>query len=80
VNGDAPRGLPRRIVGFHTEDLGDWVAVLECGHGQHVRHDPAWQNRIWVITPEGRARFVGTVLYCVRCTDAAEDPVDLGGA
>ncbi|HUQ81741.1 MAG TPA: DUF3565 domain-containing protein [Gemmatimonadaceae bacterium] len=78
--GSPPRGTPRRIVGFHTDDAGDWVADLECGHGQHVRHDPPWQSRPWVITPEGRARFLGAVLHCVRCTDAAEDPNILGGA
>jgi hypothetical protein len=32
--------IPRRIVGFHTDVEGDWVADLECGHTQHVRHDP----------------------------------------
>ena len=60
-------GVPRKIVGFHTDDVGDWVADLECGHTQHVRHDPPWQNRPWVVTPEGRARFLGTELRCVLC-------------
>ena len=78
--GSAGPGVPRRIVGFHTDDLGDWVAELECGHGQHVRHDPPWQNRPWVVTPEGRAQFLGTELRCVKCEDAAGDPRDLGGA
>jgi hypothetical protein len=60
-------GVPRKIIGFHTDDVGDWVADLECGHTQHVRHDPPWQNRPWVVTPEGRARFLGTELQCVLC-------------
>ena len=60
-------GIPRRIIGFHTDDVGDWVADLECGHTQHVRHDPPWQNRPWVVTPEGRERFLGTELRCVLC-------------
>jgi hypothetical protein len=64
------RGVPRRIVGFHLDDVGDWVADLECGHTQHVRHDPPWQNRPWVVTPEGRARFLGTELTCVLCDRA----------
>jgi hypothetical protein len=58
---------PRRIVGFHTDEEGQWVADLECGHGQHVRHDPPWQVRPWVLAEEGRARFIGTTLDCVKC-------------
>ena len=61
--------VPRRIVGFHTDVEGQWVAELECGHAQHVRHDPPWQQRPWVITPEGRARYLGTELRCVRCAE-----------
>ena len=30
------------------------MAELECGHNQHVRHDPPWECRPWVVTPEGR--------------------------
>jgi uncharacterized damage-inducible protein DinB len=57
----------RRIVGFHQDSIGDWVADLECGHGQHVRHNPPWQNRPWVMTSEGRASFIGQKLKCVAC-------------
>jgi hypothetical protein len=57
----------RRIVGFHRDDEGHWVADLDCGHGQHVRHDPPWQVREWVTSEAGRTRFLGTVLNCVRC-------------
>jgi hypothetical protein len=46
---------------------------LKCGHTQHVRHDPPWQNRPWVLTPEGRARFIGTELRCVDCAPAPHD-------
>ena len=72
-------GVPRQIVGFHTDELGDWVADLECGHTQHVRHDPPWQNRPWVVTPAGRARFLSTELRCVKCRSAAEVDATLGG-
>ncbi|HEX2218233.1 MAG TPA: DUF3565 domain-containing protein [Gemmatimonadales bacterium] len=44
------------------------MADLECGHTQHVRHDPPWQLRPWVITPEGREAHLGMVLECPRCT------------
>jgi hypothetical protein len=62
--------VARKIIGFHADEAGDWVADLECGHTQHVRHDPPWQNRPWVTTVKGRARFVGTVLQCVKCGGA----------
>ena len=46
--------LPRRITGYWRDDEGQWVAELECGHTQHLRHDPPWQSRPWVLTAEGR--------------------------
>jgi hypothetical protein len=57
----------RRIVGFHQDQEGDWVAELECGHNQHVRHDPPWQERSWVLSSEGRASRLGTRLMCRLC-------------
>lgn len=41
-------GQPRRIVGFHLDEKSDWVTELECGHQQHVRHNPPWTERHWV--------------------------------
>ena len=55
------------IVGFHKDELGDWVADLECGHGQHVRHNPPWFNRPWVETEQGRWEMLGQTLWCRRC-------------
>ncbi|MGH7656594.1 MAG: DUF3565 domain-containing protein [Gemmatimonadales bacterium] len=57
----------QRIAGFHQDEEGDWVADLECGHTQHVRHDPPWQVRPWVVTTEGRLKFIGTELNCLKC-------------
>jgi hypothetical protein len=59
--------IERAIIGFHLDDEGHWVADLECGHTQHVRHDPPWQVRPWVTTPEGRASRLGGQLACVLC-------------
>lgn len=70
--------MERRITGFHTDDEGHWVAELACGHDQHVRHDPPWQNRPWVTTPEGRLRHLGAVLACRKCDQGA--PPDRAGA
>lgn len=61
------RGIERRIVGFHQDEEYHWVADLECGHGQHVRHAPPWRSRPWVVTPEGRSAQLGTTLRCVKC-------------
>ena len=58
---------PRRIVGFHLDDEQHWVAELECGHAQHVRHEPPWQVREWVLDVEGRRSRLGTMLDCRRC-------------
>lgn len=56
-------------MGYHTDEELHWVAELECGHGQHVRHEPPLSSRPWVLTPEGRAQFLGMELQCVRCID-----------
>lgn len=61
------RRVARKIVGFHQDDERHWVADLECGHTQHVRHDPPWQVREWVTTESGRRGFIGQMLMCVEC-------------
>jgi hypothetical protein len=65
-----PEGVARRIIGFHLDAEGEWVANLECGHTQHVRHRPPWQNRPWTQTEEGRTSFLGKELICVKCKEA----------
>lgn len=59
--------MQQPIVGFHQDDMSDWVAELACGHNQHVRHNPPWTHRPWVITPEGRAGVLGQMLGCLKC-------------
>ena len=63
--------MKQAIVGFHRDDEGHWVAELVCGHNQHVRHNPPWELRPWVVTPEGRASRIGALLSCVRCDEHA---------
>ena len=63
--------MERRIVDFHQDDEGNWVAELECGHTQHVRHDPPWQVRLWVTTEAGRASWLGQHLDCRVCDSLA---------
>lgn len=57
------------MIGFHLDEEQHWVADLACGHAQHVRHNPPWQNRPWVMTPEGRAEKLGVQLNCLKCEE-----------
>jgi tellurite methyltransferase len=66
----------RQISGFHQDDEGDWVAELECGHNQHVRHRPPFQPRPWVLERSEREARIGTPLECPLC-ERAELPPDL---
>ncbi len=59
--------MERRITGFRPDEEGQWVAELACGHTVHVRHDPPWQVRPWVLKRAERDARVGTLLDCVRC-------------
>jgi hypothetical protein len=59
----------RRVVGFRQDAEHEWVARLECGHEQHVRHDPPWQVFPWILHHQGRAEHIGTELFCRRCED-----------
>ena len=59
--------MERRITGFTQDDEGHWVAELDCGHRQHMRHRPPFERREWVTTPEGRASRVGVVVECKNC-------------
>ena len=65
--------MKQRIVGFHQDEEAHWVAELECGHTQHVRHDPPMTKRPWVLTREGRDGMLEQKLQCKKC-DADEPP------
>jgi membrane carboxypeptidase/penicillin-binding protein len=64
VTGD--RHAKRRITGFTTDDEGHWVAELECGHRQHMRHRPPFESRQWVTTPRA-----GGAVWRVRWASVA---------
>ena len=68
--------MQRAIVGFEQDELGDWRAILACGHRQHVRHNPPLSERPWVLTEEGRSRFLGVTLECKACDEG--EPVGDG--
>ncbi|WP_038249384.1 DUF3565 domain-containing protein [Ghiorsea bivora] len=68
--------MKRKIVGYHQDEKDDWVADLDCFHGQHVRHEPLFFNRPWSATAEGRKSKLGEILDCKRC-DVLEFPEGL---
>lgn len=59
--------LQQKIISFHQDEFNDWVADLACGHSQHVRHHPPFQNRPWVIHEKTRKQFIGFELNCREC-------------
>lgn len=67
------------ITGFHLDDERHWVAELGCGHFQHVRHDPPWVSRPWVLSEGGRRGMLGHRLPCRKC-DAGAPPDGLPAA
>jgi len=60
----------RRIIDFHQDEFKDWIADLECGHSQHMRHNPPWQNRPWIIKKSSRQQQLGRLINCKVCTEA----------
>ena len=64
--------MQQAIIGFHLDEEGHWVADLACGHAQHVRHNPPWQNLPWVITEQGRKEKLGVMLECKKCDEQIE--------
>lgn len=65
--------MQQKITGYHKDDENHWVAELECGHNQHVRHDPPFFSREWVTTEEGRKSHLGHELNCMRCDEFFEN-------
>jgi len=42
--------MQQAIIGFHLDGEQHSAADLACGHKHHVRHNPPWQKRPWVMT------------------------------
>ena len=59
--------MKQAITGYHRDEEDDWVAELQCGHFQHVRHQPPFINRPWVTTASGREAMLGHLLSCKKC-------------
>lgn len=61
--------MKQKIVSFDLDPKGDRRAALECGHYQHVRHDPPLVSREWVTSENGRAAKIGQMLECKKCDE-----------
>lgn len=66
--------MKQPITGYHKDELGDWVAELDCGHNQHVRHDPPLVSRPWVESEADRNTMLGYLLDCRKCD--RDEPAD----
>nr|WP_256581550.1 DUF3565 domain-containing protein [Pseudomonas sp. QC2] len=60
------------ILGFRQDADQHWVAELSCGHTQHLRHQPPWQARAWVLDPVQRLEKIGLPFACGWCAQARE--------
>ena len=61
-----------RIVGFHQDEDGHWVVDLSCAHTQHLRHQPPWQSRAWVLDAAERQRRIGEAFACGWCAQGCD--------
>jgi tellurite methyltransferase len=66
--------VERAIVAYHQDEQRDWVAELACGHQRHVRHQPPFQVRPWVLSAEGRQQRLGTYVDCGLCDQEPAPP------
>ena len=70
--------MRRAVRDFDQDSEGHWRAQLECGHAIHVRHDPPWTIRAWVLDREQRAGRIGSFMDCKRCDAEAADEASSG--
>jgi hypothetical protein len=61
--------MQRQVTSFYQDEEKHWVARLNCGHGQHVRHDPPWMVREWVTNEAGRGARIGSWMECRKCDE-----------
>ncbi|MBD8705022.1 DUF3565 domain-containing protein [Pseudomonas sp. CFBP 13711] len=69
-NAPSPHSI---ITGFVQDPDGHWVVVLSCAHTQHLRHDPPWQSRAWVLDPAQRQAKIGQSFHCGWCASGSDN-------
>lgn len=55
------------MLSFETDEQGDWLARLDCGHRRHIRHRPPIDDYPWIADPAARASKLGAAIECDRC-------------
>lgn len=55
------------IQGFERDGKGEWVAILDCGHSRHIRHQPPFRYAPWVESERGRDSQLGARIGCSLC-------------
>jgi hypothetical protein len=68
--------MRQKIVGFHQDNVGDWVADLACGHTLHLRHNPPWQPRDWILSETQRREKLGQEIECPHCERFKDNALD----
>ncbi len=66
--------MQRTITGFEQDEEGYWVALLSCGHRQHMRHKPPFIERPWVVDAQSRNARIGTTIECPLCLQPDNPP------
>ncbi len=66
--------MRRAIIAFEQDDENYWVAIPACGHRQHVRHNPPFVERPWVISPATRQAMLAYPLDCPKCQEQTTMP------
>ncbi|WP_162886953.1 DUF3565 domain-containing protein [Pseudomonas syringae] len=61
------------VIELRQDEHGHWFALLSCGHTQHLRHDPPWQSRPWVLDPLQRSQMRGQAFCCGWCANATDN-------
>ena len=67
------------IIGYFLDEENHYVAKLQCGHNQHVRHNPPMIERPWVLTKTGRDNMLGYKLNCKLCCTTTSSASSSGG-
>lgn len=65
--------MQQKIIAFDRDAQGDWRAKLACHHYQHVRHNPPFVSRPWVMSAAGRESMIGEMLDCLHCDSLEKD-------
>jgi hypothetical protein len=61
--------MHRQVIGFYQDKDQHWVARMDCADGQHVRHDPPWMVREWVMKESSREARIGSWMECRKCDE-----------